>query len=254
MSKVSHAGEPFEVDRGFAFFGGSATTEQRDFDDWRRGIGGWVGDTSTATRTQSDAPPVAQKCVDAVHRHVEPKVPRAAAAASAKPGMPLEKVCWIQNVLNKANGEILTEDGAYGSASRAAVVRFQTGHGLASDGIVGPRTEVALIRAALNQIAKASLVPVSGVMDPQTSQQIRRFQSASKLVPDGIVGLKTRAAMAIGLGGRCLMRLAGPRPPTPGQQRVEAEPSRPTRVRSAEVRGDGDAMSERCRPARSKLS
>ena len=103
--------------------------------------------------------------------------------------MAAEKVCWIQNVLNKTIGEALVEDGLYGPATRAGVVRFQTGNSLAADGIygpatragvvrfqtgnslaadgiVGPRTEVALIQAALNQIARASLVAVSGVLDP----------------------------------------------------------------------------------------
>jgi peptidoglycan hydrolase-like protein with peptidoglycan-binding domain len=77
--------------------------------------------------------------------------------------------------LNKAIGEALVEDGIYGPATRAGVVRIQTGHALAADGIVGPRTEVGLIQAALNQIVQASLVAVSGVLNVQTTQQIRRI-------------------------------------------------------------------------------
>src|SRR5690349_5463759 len=115
MSKLSKADAPFEVDARYAFAGGSA---QREFNDWLRRIGG----AATDMRLESEAPLVARKGVGAFYRGIEPKVTRAAAAAApvAKPGMPREKVCWIQNVLNKANNEALVEDGIYGPASRAA--------------------------------------------------------------------------------------------------------------------------------------
>jgi peptidoglycan hydrolase-like protein with peptidoglycan-binding domain len=206
MSKLDHRGEAFEIDPRFALSGGPVT-EQREFDDWLRRIGGWVGGS------QPEAPPVAQKGVEAAYRRVEPKVTRA--VAPAKPGLAPEKVCWIQNVLNKANGEALIVDGIYGPATRAAAMRFQAGRGLTVDGVVGPRTEVALIQAGLNQIAQASVVPVNGVMDPQTSQQIRRFQSAKGLASDGIVGPRTRAAMVLALGGQCRIPAARPAP-SPG--------------------------------------
>jgi hypothetical protein len=145
MSKLGRAEGPFEVDARFAYSGG---LEQREFDDWLRRIGSRVGGAATDLHLESGAPLVARKGIGAFYRGIEPKVTRAAAPPVAKPGMPPEKICWIQNALNKANNEALVEDGIYGPASRAAVQRFQAGHGLAADGIVGPRTEVALIQAA----------------------------------------------------------------------------------------------------------
>src|SRR5882724_4654831 len=112
MSKRRKAEEPFEVDARFAFSGGS---EQREFDGWLRRIGSRVGGAATDMRLESGAPLVARKGIGAFYRGVEPKVTRAAAPAPvAKPGMPAEKVCWIQNVLNKASKAALVEDGIYG--------------------------------------------------------------------------------------------------------------------------------------------
>jgi peptidoglycan hydrolase-like protein with peptidoglycan-binding domain len=131
---------------------------------------------------------------------------RIAAAALAKGAIPLEKACWIQTVLNKAEGESLAVDGVYGQLTRQAIRRFQGRHSLQVDGVVGPQTETALVQAALNSIAQASLVPVNGVMDGKTRQEIKQFQSRNNLVPDGIVGPKTRATMVTALGGQCLLR------------------------------------------------
>jgi peptidoglycan hydrolase-like protein with peptidoglycan-binding domain len=49
----------------------------------------------------------------------------------------------LQNLLNK-NGAKLTVDGFFGSVTRSAVVAFQQRKGLLADGIVGPRTWIAL--------------------------------------------------------------------------------------------------------------
>jgi peptidoglycan hydrolase-like protein with peptidoglycan-binding domain len=217
MSNLNHEEESFE----------SGTTEQREFDNWLRRIGGG----------QSEAPLIAKKGIGAAYRRIEPQIQRAVAAKGKKPGLSAEKVCWIQNVLNKTIGEALAEDGIFGPLTRAGVVRFQTGHSLAADGIVGPRTEVALIQAALNQIAQASLVPVSGVLDAQTTQQIRRFQSARNLEPDGIVGPRTRAAMVAALGGRCKIAAPRPGPKPPGWTGGKKPPTKPRACDPAVVEG-----------------
>jgi peptidoglycan hydrolase-like protein with peptidoglycan-binding domain len=125
------------------------------------------------------------------------------AKARARHALSIEKTCWIQTILNKTSGENLVPDGLYGPRTRAAVQRFQTRAGLSADGIVGSQTNTALIQSALNQIAQASLLPVDGVMDARVQQEIKRFQSQNSLVPDGVVGPKTRAAMVLALGGRC---------------------------------------------------
>ncbi len=141
-------------------------------------------------------------------------------------GLPAEKTCWVQNVLNQAEGESLKPDGIFGPLTRGAVLRFQGRQSLKVDGIVGPQTETALIQTALNTLALASLVPVNGVLDNRTREEIRRFQSQRGLAVDGIVGPITRGAMIDALGGkRCPIRAQPrPRPPTP----QPPTPQRPT--------------------------
>lgn len=152
-------------------------------------------------------------------RKVGPTVLRAVSAAArrARPGMPPEKVCWVQTILNQAEGEALATDGVAGALTRAAVQRFQQRYGLTVDGVVGPQTGTALTQTGLNRIAQASLVPVDGVPDARTRQEIVRFQSSNGLAADGIVGPATRAAMVTRLGGRCLIRTYSGRiqPPPP---------------------------------------
>jgi hypothetical protein len=131
-------------------------------------------------------------------------------------GMTREQACWVQNVLNQSEGEALATDGLYGPLSRAAVLRFQQKSGFQVDGIVGPVTEAGLIQAGLNRSAMASLVPITGVMDAVTRQEVVRFQQGHGLAADGIVGPRTRAAMVTAMGGRCPV-FPPPRPviPTP---------------------------------------
>jgi peptidoglycan hydrolase-like protein with peptidoglycan-binding domain len=181
--------------------GAATPAADQELVDWARRIFGG----GTAQRP----PAVARKGVAIAAR-------RAATAARKKafPGMPPEKVCWIQNVLNKVQAASLAPDGIYGPLTRDAVRKFQAANSLAVDGVMGPRTETALIQAALNQIAKASLVPVNGVMDARTRDEIRRFQTSRRLVVDGVVGPKTRGAMIAALGGKCaIRRVVPPRPP-----------------------------------------
>jgi len=120
---------------------------------------------------------------------------------SETPGLPPEKIRWIQTVLNRAEGESLNVDGIFRARTREAVRRFQTRHGLPADGVVGSRTETALIQAGLNRIQGLPLLQVNGVMDLATRDQIRFFQAGSHLAVDGIVGLRTRIAMIAALGG-----------------------------------------------------
>src|SRR5260370_3009657 len=84
------------------------------------------------------------------------------------PGLTWEKICWVQNVLNRAGGERLAVDGKAWPLFRAAVQRFQSANRLKVDGIVGPPTETAFIQAALNEIAKEALGRVAGAMDART--------------------------------------------------------------------------------------
>src|SRR5262245_5596919 len=54
---------------------------------------------------------------------------------------------WVQRSLNRLMGLRLVEDGIIGTLTRSAIRSFQERYGLLVDGIVGPQTEGALIKA-----------------------------------------------------------------------------------------------------------
>jgi outer membrane protein OmpA-like peptidoglycan-associated protein/subtilisin family serine protease len=78
-------------------------------------------------------------------------------------------VRWLQASLNQVMGTNLVVDGIAGRGTREAVRRFQQQHGLAADGVAGPRT-LAALRALLGE-QKAPLgaacagLPVRQVLD-----------------------------------------------------------------------------------------
>ena len=54
---------------------------------------------------------------------------------------------WVQQSLNRVANVGLAVDGKIGPLSRAAIKRFQAAHGLTADGIVGSKTQAALVAA-----------------------------------------------------------------------------------------------------------
>lgn len=56
-----------------------------------------------------------------------------------------EYVTWPQRTLNQVLGLRLAIDGVMGTQTRRAIRSFQEKSGLLADGVVGPKTEAALI-------------------------------------------------------------------------------------------------------------
>lgn len=116
-------------------------------------------------------------------------------------------------------------DGVFGAQTKKAVLSFQKSKHLTQDGIVGRDTWAALgvscntaptnhcpvlvesnsgpAVANLQRLLKTngfSTGTIDGVFGPLTKSAVKSFQKSRKLVPDGIVGIKTWSA----LGAHCL--------------------------------------------------
>jgi peptidoglycan hydrolase-like protein with peptidoglycan-binding domain len=144
-----------------------------------------------------------------------PAVPAAPAVAAA-PSQPMmlvwpltkigavgERVISIQSFLNQRISAGLAVDGVFGSATQAAVIRFQRMAGLTADGEVGQMTWPALIitvqRGSVGPAVFAlqhnlhfaygfSDLDIDGIFGPMTDQAVRTFQDAEHITIDGIAG------------------------------------------------------------------
>ncbi len=148
-----------------------------------------------------------------VYRGATGALPASAIAApSAAPAATGRPAGWALDAEVVAGLLGLSPDGDPGVLS-AAVADFQRAHGLADDGIVGPRTSAALLaqtapppadRPELQQGStgdsvrwvqlRVGCVP-DGKFGPLTERAVREFQSATGLTADGRVGPKTWAAL-----------------------------------------------------------
>ncbi|MGA5700686.1 GH25 family lysozyme [Peterkaempfera bronchialis] len=133
--------------------------------------------------------------------------PPSAGWPTVQQGQSGRQVTTVQYLLN-AHGASLAVDGVFGSGTGSAVRSFQSSHGLAADGVVGPATWQALlvtvqqgstgpavsaVQAELN--AHGASVAVDGVFGSGTGSAVRSFQSSHGLAVDGVVGPATWQAL-----------------------------------------------------------
>jgi peptidoglycan hydrolase-like protein with peptidoglycan-binding domain len=148
-------------------------------------------------------------------------------------------VTALQNKLKAAGFNPGTVDGAFGPKTETAVKAFQKARGLASDGVVGPKTWSALNKAGASSGGSGPVLregaqgePVralqkrlnalgfnagsaDGAFGPKTEAAVKAFQKAKGLASDGVVGPKTWDKLGIKVGGS-----TAPSTPAPGGGRT----------------------------------
>lgn len=141
--------------------------------------------------------------------------------STVRKGSKGETVKTLQTILNEVDNAGLVVDGSFGSATRSAVKAFQEANNLKVDGIVGPATWAALLekyngtgaqededtaadytgtlqkgdkndtvkqlQIMLNRVCNADL-DLDGSFGGATQRVVKKFQVASGISSDGIVG------------------------------------------------------------------
>ncbi len=138
-----------------------------------------AGGTSQSTRTPSDA--TADLLQYGAGYAADGEAPRVRA---------------LQRKLRALGWQPGRTDGLFGPRTEAAVSRFQQTAGLAADGIVGPATRKALLRAAGDRLTRGA-----GYAQPAGSHRVKKLQRELRrrgLKPgpiDGLYGPRTEAAV-----------------------------------------------------------
>lgn len=136
--------------------------------------------------------------------NIQPSNPQPAKVTSVTPHDYLgtdHKRRFVQYCLN-VFGYNLKVDGIIGACSEGAIRDYQRTHGLADDGLVGPKTWTSLrnnmptCRRGSNGNAVRCIqyllnCGVDGAFGPKTETAVRNFQSQSGIGVDGVVGRDT---------------------------------------------------------------
>ena len=107
----------------------------------------------------------------------------------------LERVRFLQRVLNATEGGQLVDDGLLGELTCAALRRFRSKHGLPEVRSLDAATEVGLTQRALEQITQAALFETIGRCDAKTEQMLANFRTERGLGTGSALDAGTRAAL-----------------------------------------------------------
>lgn len=138
--------------------------------------------------------------ISGVSLSTEPSTP-ATAGGGTTSSTTDESTRRLQEYLNSLVNAGITVDGIYGSATRAAVARFQNIMGLTADGIAGSNTWNAIKAVLARPLSRVGSrgyavrwiqwrvgAAVDGIFGNGTRQKVEVFQGNRGLNPDGIVG------------------------------------------------------------------
>ena len=103
----------------------------------------------------------------------------------------------------------VTADGDFGSGTQKALKEWQADNGLTADGIAGPDTfaamglfQLVLLRKGsrgdtVKQLQNALGLDADGKFGPGTEKAVKSWQSENGLEADGLVGVKSLAALGL---------------------------------------------------------
>jgi cell wall-associated NlpC family hydrolase len=160
--------------------------------------------------------PLAQQTASAQETATTSSTTTATTASSSgllRQGASGPEVSRIQSALG------ISADGAFGPATKAAVIAYQQRNGLMVDGIVGPQTRGALFggggtsntsstgssndsgpkpsQAVTVAVQQKLGLSADGAYGPQTRSAVKAFQARNGLEADGIVGPATMSKLGI---------------------------------------------------------
>lgn len=148
-----------------------------------------------------------------------------------------DEVRELQTLLNR-DGFSLNVDGVFGQETESAVKRFQSEHGLADDGVVGPLTWSALTGTEPPDPSKV-LLTTFPPNDPSLVAQLNEATKYKGFVDEASVQSGFQAPLIAGIGSRESHWGLALKPPGPAGTGDFGERSFPTQFRSGPMPPDG---------------